>query len=60
MPNTKRDNIIYTRITKDEREMLDRLSEKMVRARSDVIRFLIRKEYDLRRVEQTAQAEQSK
>jgi hypothetical protein len=46
MDKVNKTEIIYTRIEPDERDMLIYLKDRMVRSRSDVIRFLIRQEYE--------------
>jgi hypothetical protein len=46
MPNSNKSEIIYTRVKPEERRMLDHLKNTMVRTRSDVIRYLIVKEYE--------------
>jgi hypothetical protein len=45
MGEDNKTEIIYTRMTPKEREMLNWLTKSMVRGRSEVVRFLVRSEY---------------
>jgi tRNA threonylcarbamoyladenosine modification (KEOPS) complex Pcc1 subunit len=55
---TTKSEVIYTRVTKDEREKLDIISMTTFRSRGDIIRLLIEKEYQ--RIQDQTPTDQTK